>query len=135
MRKVQWYCDRCGKLIEGTVHVLAVHFYDHEVFSDMLDEEEGAHLCESCFKIVDEATLAAVHNVTPAGQEEKPKRKNGGGQNKKVLDLGKIAALRNAGWSLEKIGQETHCSAHTVANHMDEAMEFLSITKGENYDD
>lgn len=127
MRKIEWYCDRCGKLIDGTVHVLAVHYYDHEVFSDLLDEEEGAHLCEKCFELVDGAIMESIYNQKPK-EEEKPKKK-AGGYGKLDLDLGKIAALRNAGWSFDKIGDELGVSGTTIRNKIDEAMEFLAKKK------
>ena len=38
---------------------------------------------------------------------------------KKVqLDLGKVKALRKAGWTLEKIADEMGCSAQTIANKL-----------------
>ena len=47
--------------------------------------------------------------------EPKPKQT----ATKKPLDDGKILALRNAGWSLEKIADEMNCSPQTVANHLE----------------
>ena len=127
MRKIEWYCDRCNKLIDGTVHVLAVHYYDHEAFSDLLDEEEGAHLCKECFELVDGAIMETIYNLKPK-EEEEPKKK-AGGYGKLDLDLGKIAALRNAGWSFDKIGDELGVSGTTIRNKIDEAMEFLANKK------
>lgn len=39
---------------------------------------------------------------------------------KKELDMGKIKALRKAGWSFDKIGDEMGVSAQTIANRMKE---------------
>ena len=127
MRKIMYYCDRCGKQIQtDVVRILATHYYTQDNNTDVPDdEEEGAMLCNTCIDIVDAAIVAAMKLVT---LPEKPKKQHGG-QNKKNLDLGKIAALRNAGWSLEKIGDEMGCSAQTVANHLEEAMEFLANNK------
>lgn len=36
------------------------------------------------------------------------------------LDMGKVKALRNAGWSFDKIGDEMGVSAQTIANRMKE---------------
>lgn len=38
--------------------------------------------------------------------------------NKKELDMGKVKALRKAGWTLEKIADEMGCSAQTIANKL-----------------
>lgn len=38
--------------------------------------------------------------------------------NKKPLDMGKVKALRKAGWTLEKIADEMGCSAQTIANKL-----------------
>lgn len=42
---------------------------------------------------------------------------------RKEFDVGKARALRNAKWSYEKIGEELHCSAQTVINHLKAAEE------------
>lgn len=138
MIKVEWFCDRCGKLISGSVRVLSVHYYDSDTWEGPEDEEEGAHLCALCFDAVDDAVAAAIYppKVEDPVPTEAPKpKKVKAPANKVKLDLGKIAALRRAGWTLEKIGQEMHCSPQTIANHMDEAMAFLANTKGENDDE
>lgn len=35
-----------------------------------------------------------------------------------IIDLGKVKALRTAGWSFEKIADEFGCSAQTIINHL-----------------
>ena len=35
-----------------------------------------------------------------------------------IIDLGKVRALRAAGWSFEKIADEFGCSAQTIINHL-----------------
>ena len=37
---------------------------------------------------------------------------------KKDIDIGKVKALRKAGWTLEKIADEMGCSAQTIANKL-----------------
>ena len=37
---------------------------------------------------------------------------------KKDIDMGKVKALRKAGWTLEKIADEMGCSAQTIANKL-----------------
>lgn len=34
------------------------------------------------------------------------------------LDMGKVRALRNAGWSFDKIADEMGCSPQTIVNHL-----------------
>lgn len=47
--------------------------------------------------------------------KEKPKKRPEPA-NKKKLDIGKIRALREAGWSFGKIAEEMGCSPQTIAN-------------------
>lgn len=47
----------------------------------------------------------------------KPQPKKGKGRK---LDDGKMLALRKAGWSYEKIGDEMRCAPQTVINHIRE---------------
>lgn len=52
---------------------------------------------------------------------EKPKEKKAEpkSQNvKKALDMGKVKALRKAGWTLEKIADEMGVSTSTIANRL-----------------
>ena len=49
-------------------------------------------------------------------KEEKPKKS---GKNKPV-DVGKMKALRKAGWSMTKIADEMRCSISTVSKHLRE---------------
>ena len=47
--------------------------------------------------------------------EPKPAAKK---STKKDLDMGKVRALRDAGWSLDQIAVEMHCSPQTIANRL-----------------
>lgn len=49
--------------------------------------------------------------------ELKPKQRK---TTRKELDMGKVKALRAAGWSFEKIADEMGCAAQTIANHLKE---------------
>lgn len=52
-------------------------------------------------------------------QVEKPQADPKPEPKKKVqLDMGKVKALRKAGWTLEKIADEMGCSAQTIANKL-----------------
>lgn len=130
MRKTTWYCDCCGRQIVGTVRVLAIHYYPDDAADNPIDEEEGAHLCTLCFDRVDDAIACAIYKDKPPVEEppkqDPPPKKKKPAANKKPLDLGKIAALRNAGWSFDAIGDEMGVTGSTIRNHIDEAMEFLA---------
>lgn len=129
MRKITFYCDRCGKQIDTIVAQLNTFTYRLPETEDPEDVEEGAELCPECYREIDDMTAYMVKNPTvhfdggkPIGAEpEKPKRII----KKKDLDLGKMAALRNAGWSYRKIANELGCSDVTVSARMEEAQEFL----------
>ena len=64
--------------------------------------------CDKCDK-------ATEQKVKPA----KPKQVRG--PYKKVLDVGKMRALRNANWSYAKIADEMRCSESTVYKKLKEA--------------
>ena len=66
MRKTQFFCDRCGKLIEDTVHILATHYYGPD---GSRDEEEGAELCKDCYNVVDKAIADLIK---PPKQKKRP---------------------------------------------------------------
>lgn len=121
MRKTQFFCDRCGKLIEDTAHVLAVKYYNAQ--GEDFDWDEGAELCKDCYNVVDKAIADLIK---PPKQKKKA-----GGYGKLDLDLGKIAALHNAGWSSIKIGDELGVSDTTIRNHLQEALDFLAKQKEE----
>lgn len=125
MKKTIIYCDRCGKEITSTVYQLAVFRSEPGKsidFGDDVETDTGAELCEECFKIVDKATENAVKNVPDSKPQPRPRRKGP----RLELDLGKMAALRNAGWSYDKIADELHVSQGTVINRMPEAIEFMN---------
>lgn len=50
------------------------------------------------------------------GKTNAPPKSPAGQGRKRKLDTGKMTALRNAGWSYEKIADEMGCSARTVWN-------------------
>lgn len=64
-------------------------------------------------------------SISPAApeQKEEPKpepKKQRKAINRKDLDMGKVKALRAAGWSFEKIADEMGCAPQTIANHLKE---------------
>lgn len=67
----------------------------------------------------------------PEPEPEPTKRKPNPGSTK-VLDEGKIKALRVAGWSIAKIADEMGVSVPTIANRLKKIMEVANGT--DNYD-
>lgn len=66
-----------------------------------------------------EEMLALAQLLTPKPKPEQktePKKPAG----KINIDMGKVKALRDAGWSFDKIGDEMGVSAQTIANRMKE---------------
>lgn len=125
MRKITYFCDRCGKLIEGIIPQIGTRFLDSEGNEE--DHEYGAELCRDCFGEIDDMIAYMVKNPSvhfSNGEKIKPKDPKKS-NNKSKLDLGKIAALRNAGWTIDKIADEMKVSHQTIRNHMDEAQAFL----------
>lgn len=73
--------------------------------------------------IVDDVvTIYPKETEKPVKVEPKPelKPKQRKAINRKELDMGKVKALREAGWSMEKIADEMGCAAQTIANHLRE---------------
>lgn len=120
MKKTTICCDRCGKEITtGKVYQLATFISDPGKSWDLGDEvdtESGADLCEECYQAIDDAVAAAMRPE----KKEKPGRKAG---IKTVLDMGKVHALKDAGWSADKIGLEFGVSGQTILNRLKEEEE------------
>lgn len=108
MRKITYYCDRCGKEAPSVVQI-GYRTIDPET-GDPVDYEFGAELCLDCFDLVDKATMAAV-NSKPSVKVKKP-------TGKKDIDMPKVLALRKAGWTFEKIGIEFGVTDQTIINRL-----------------
>lgn len=71
-----------------------------------------------------EEMLALAQLLTPKPKpEQKPEPKKPAPKKpagKIDIDMGKVKALRNAGWSFDKIGDEMGVSSQTIANRMKE---------------
>lgn len=59
----------------------------------------------------------AQEEPKPAPKKEPDPKKQGA---RKKLDMGKVTALRNAGWSREAIAEEMGVSKQTIANRLKE---------------
>lgn len=131
MRKVLFYCDRRGIEITGMINQLATINFD-SASPDLTEVNYGADLCDDCYKTVDDAILSEIQvgkqlRQISAARERKLTQKDGpkvtkrmSPGTKKPLDMGKVHALRNAGWSWDKIGEEFGVSGVTVAKRVSE---------------
>lgn len=68
------------------------------------------------YSLIQDAVVAAMRPE----KKEKPGRKAG---IKTVLDMGKVHALKDAGWSADKIGLEFGVSGQTILNRLKEEEE------------
>ena len=128
MRKTTYFCDRCGKQSADIIQ-LGHRRIDTESGYE-LDHEWEAELCPTCYKEIDDTIVhmiwhpeykAPTQVISPTA---KPKKATN--SRKLDLDLGKIAALHNAGWTNQKIADEMGVSSVTIGNRMQEALEFLA---------
>lgn len=143
MRKITYVCDKCGKTIEGPKYQLGALWTELDT---------GADLCEDCFRECDDMISWFVKHpshhfsystpkpepfsVQDSADEHKSKaektrekKAKGGRAGKKDLDLGKIAAIRDAGWTLDATADETGCFSQTIANRLPEAYELIKENK------
>lgn len=130
-------CDRCGKEInDGNVGYIATNWRSMEngcLLGDNPHEEK--HFCKSCMEQIEEfvikspeSVIKIVENVSetlesvPKEDEsvsvyEEPALEPETSMGKrKPIDVGKIMALKNAGWKNKDIADEMHMDPQTVAN-------------------
>jgi len=108
MRKITYYCDRCGKEAPNVVQI-GYRTIDPET-GDPVDYEFGAELCLDCFDLVDKATRAAVNSKPPVKVKKTTAKRD--------IDMPKVLALRKAGWTFEKIGIEFGVTDQTIINRI-----------------
>lgn len=69
-----------------------------------------------------EEMLAFANTITAPKEEPKPAPKKAPDPKKqgakKALDMGKVKALRKAGWTFDKIADEMGVSPQTIANRL-----------------
>ena len=104
MRKIIFYCDKCGKQIEQEWNVVQIW--------DIYD------LCTDC----EEKVKQVIEDWLQDKPAAKPKKQ---APNKVAIDMPKVHALMDAGWSYDKIGEEFGVSGQTISNR-------LKDEKGEN---
>lgn len=124
MKKVIYICDKCGREIEGNPYRVAVDELPVETVGcpRHCPEMDGMHFCRDCVDTLvdlirchlkpntenEDPELESTEEVAtsqPDPPEKSPKRK---------LDLGKVRALRNAGWSIKAIAEEMQYSDKAI---------------------
>ena len=126
-------CDRCGKEIgDGNVGYIATNWRsmtDGNLLGDNPHEEK--HFCKDCMKEIEEFVSKSAENVikTEENVSETPESVSKGAESVSVckeqeepkgkrrpIDIGKIMALKNAGWKNKDIADEMHMDPQAVAN-------------------
>lgn len=87
-----------------------------------LDEkvENAIRVPEVTEEVKPEEPMEQPEPVKKPAAKKKPSKGGKAGMPKKNIDMGKVGALRKAGWSWAKIGDEFSVSATTVMNHGEE---------------
>ena len=82
------------------------------------DQMEKAKELDEAPRQPEEKTTAAGDPAEAEGEQKTGKKtaKKPATQKRRPLDMGKVRALREAGWSLKQIGDEMGCSPQTIAN-------------------
>ena len=104
MKKTITICDKCGKEIPEGVSVQII---------------EGIDICAKCWPKMKAVLLEWLNAETEkqtakAAQADKQKA---AAPKPPAVDLGKMQALRDAGWSMEKIAEEMGCDKAFVKEH------------------
>lgn len=96
MQKIIFFCDKCGKQIP-----------DGDLKQALIDD--AYDLCPDCHA----ALISFFQDWLSSHVKKKAVYTK-----KADIDMGKVHALRNAGWSNDKIGTEFGVSGQTIANHL-----------------
>ena len=114
MKKEIYFCDRCGK------EIMNYKTLENDVFAGHIHKD----LCDDCCR-----ELEAIVNdwlapkPEPVQEEAAPKAKGGRARKQFDIDMGKVGALKRAGWTDAKIAEEFHCSVSTLRNRVREELE------------
>lgn len=106
----------CVQLEEAKTSI-GLHEEREKALQDALDKlkEDYDQVCQIGDDLNKELE-EAKNQLEKLKEKEKQPKKRAEPANKKKLDIGKIRALREAGWSFGKIAEEMGCSPQTVAN-------------------
>ena len=95
------------KTLENDTLVLQISGATSDLLKFIIDKYSSGYEIK-----ISEETIKPGDMLQPHKQEVKKNYK------RVQLDMGKVKALRNAGWSFEKIAEEFKCSTQTIINHL-----------------
>lgn len=94
------------RLLENDTLVLQINGATEDLLKFIIDKYSSGYEIKIC-----EETINPVTCYNPRNKKLKTRKCV-------QLDMGKVKALRNAGWSFEKIAEEFNCSTQTIINHL-----------------
>lgn len=125
MRKLVYVCDKCGKtLSDKEIHALRLYKIDYTTKPERSEYVPWAnylqtmHFCSDCAKKLLEGILPGQKKATDPEPKKEPAVESRRTNKKKEIDIGKARALKNAGWSYEKIGDELGVTGMTVRKYL-----------------
>lgn len=95
------------RTLENDTLVLQITGATEDLLKFIIDKYSSGYEIKIC-----EETIKPGDMLQPHKQEVKKTYK------RVQLDMGKVKALRKAGWSFEKIAEEFKCSTQTIINHL-----------------
>lgn len=126
MKKEIYFCDRCGKEI---VNYKAL---ENDVFAGKIHKD----LCDDCCRELETIVNDwLTQKPEPVQEEAAPKAKGGRARKQFDIDMGKVGALKRAGWQMEKIAEEFGCSVQTLRNRIREELEKDANALSPSYND
>lgn len=107
------FCDRCGKEIkEKSAGYIATNRRDRKNGDLQLQNKfEEKDFCVTCMNEIEKFIKKNPAAMNP-DSESKPEKKP---EAKKKVDIGKIMALKNAGWTNKSIAEEMGMTQNAVA--------------------
>ena len=116
-------CDLCNEIHDeiGEMTTLELKYAGqaHTTFF----KDGFYHLCSGCTsRLIKMLKEADEKRISKAAVLESPKQIPDKTKHKVLIDIGKVKALRKAGWSYEKIAEEFGCSPQTICNHLNKAV-------------
>jgi len=134
MEKICYVCDYCGQDIrKSELRAICIGYMTDSGRFDRTDEFHHYH--DYCLEHLltlhfeEEPEEEEIPDEIPTEEEldqivEKAKEENDGGwMAKKEKDLGRLVALRNAGWTAKELAEEFHVSMATICKWLKEAKE------------
>lgn len=125
MKRIVYGCDKCGREIKETGTAITEFSIDDEGRL-VSGYEKAAHLCPNCAKkfeewLTDQPDKPFIPKPAPLAERmikttavEAPKQK---------LDVGKVKALHDAGWSQKAIADEMGVVPSLISYHLSKIKE------------